>query len=70
VKVGDRVRVKLNGRTGRIMDVVDAGNTKRYLVSYDAEVGPPRPRDGTNPSKAAEDWSEENLERIPERIPG
>jgi hypothetical protein len=52
------------------MNVVDAGNTKRYMVSYDAEVGPPRPRDGTTPSRAADVWSEENLEWIPERISG
>jgi hypothetical protein len=51
------------------MDVVDAGNTKRYTVSYDAEMGPPRRRGGMNPPEA-EDWSEEDLEWIPERTPG
>jgi hypothetical protein len=35
LKVGDRVRDKLNGRDGKITDVTDDGSQPHYAVAYD-----------------------------------
>jgi hypothetical protein len=63
VQVGDRVRVKSNGRTGTIRSVRDPGPPGRYVVMYD-DAGTARPLGDTTPPEAGQDWSEDNLEPL------
>ena len=58
LKIGDRVRDKITGRTGKVSDVTGGDGQRQYSVSYDEA---PQDRYITTPLK-------DGAQRVPEML--